>query len=349
MLSFSQPLVLLALPLAILVGVRWHRRPRTSLAFSSAALLHGLPTGRARLAIRLSIGLRVLCVVSLIVSIANPRLPDGATRLPVEGVAIALVCDGSGSMGTTDFPGENNGPAVSRLNAAKRALSNFVQGTTTPNASFPGRAADPIALIVFAAWPTTECPLTLNHSVLLSIMNEVEPRQGLDAGTNIGDAIAEGILRLRSARGTRKVIILLSDGEHNATQPDVLSPLQAAQLAANLQYPIYTIDCGGALSPTAAAEEILQRESGKRSLELVAELTGGRAFAANSEAELIDIYRQLDQLERQPTVSYQYRRYHELGDAFTMLALGALVLLWILEHVIWRKIPGFAGRTAGVA
>src|SRR5262249_52754819 len=153
------------------------------------------------------------------------------------GIAIALVLDVSGSMATPDYAVSPGSPPMSRLDAAKQAFHLFVAGGATADGThFDGRPRDQIALVTFAAVPQTAVPLTHNHSVLLTVLGTQQAKGGLDAGTNVGDAIAEGLIRLDAAGSRRKVLILLSDGEHNINleQPDSpLKPRQAAQLAAN--------------------------------------------------------------------------------------------------------------------
>lgn len=248
-----------------------------------------------------------------------------------------LALDISGSMATPDYG--LNGDSVSRLDAAKAAFRLFVEGGTTAHGHhFPGRPTDQIGLVTFAAIPRTACPLTVNHSVLLHVLDDQKPRVGIDAGTNIGDAIAEGLIRLETAGQDRaKILLLLSDGEHNVgSRPDgPLGPRQAAQLAANLGIPVYTIDCGG--SPTGDTVE--QRRSGQEILSDVARMTNGRAFTANRAEELENVYREIDELERNTIVTFRYRKYHEYGHGCAAAAAIVSVLLGILERTVWRRTP----------
>lgn len=343
-MSFAAPQFLLLLPLAPLVAWWWLRRRLPALRYADLSLVDGLPRGRAAAARRLSAGLRGTIVLGVVLALAGPRLPDESTRLPTEGIAILFACDVSGSMAERDFVWAAGEKPGSRLEAAKRAFALFVDGGEAPDgARFEGRRGDQIGLVTFAAWPHTECPLTLNHAVLLSVLHAQTPKEGgLDAGTNVGDAIAEGLIRLKAAGDRRRVLILLSDGEHNATAdgPDSpYTPLQAAQLAANLKVPVYTIDCGGDPKPDAADEDRKQREEGRAVLRRVADLTNGRSFVANSGTDLREIYEQIDRLERKPIVSFTYRRYHELFPWLTTAAGATLVLLVVLETIVWRRVP----------
>ena len=54
---------------------------------------------------------------------------------------------------------------------------------------------------------------------------------------------------------------------------------------------------------------------------------------------LLEVCVEIDRLEKQEIVSFQYRRYHELYPWFGLAAL-ALVLAWVtLEATVWRRLP----------
>ena len=342
-MTFAHPEFLLLTPLAPLAAWWWARRRRPALRFSDTRLYDGLPRGRARVAVWGGASLRGLALLTLILAAAGPRTPDLRTRLPVEGIAIVLALDVSGSMGTADFSYAPGTAPVSRLDAAKQAFRLFVAGGTAPDGThFDGRPRDQIGLVTFAAVPETACPLTLSHPALLKVADAQEPKVGIDAGTNVGDAIAEGLARLEAAGRRRKVLILLSDGEHNVhvERPDPpLLPRQAANLAAALGVPLYAIDCGGDPRPDATPEEAQQRADGRRVLEAVAAMTGGRVFPANTADELRDVYRQIDALERQPAESFRYRRHHEFYPWCAAAAVGLLATAYLLDRTRWRRIP----------
>jgi len=343
MLGFATPELLAALPLAPLLAWWWLRRRRPALRYPDLRLLAGLPRGRAGLVRRGGALLRGTAVAALVAAAAGPRTPDLKTRLPAEGIAVVLALDVSGSMAAPDFSWADGAPPVSRLDAAKRAFRLFVAGGDGPDGTrFDGRPADQIGLVTFAAVPVAACPLTLNHSVLLKVLDEQQPREGIDAGTNIGDAIAEGVIRLDAAGPRRKVLILLSDGEHNVTREGAnapLKPFEAAHLAEGLGIPVYTVDCGGPPRSDATTEEVRQREDGRRVLEGVAALTGGRAFAANGGADLRAVYQAIDALERRPAESFQYRRYHEYGPWVGAVGLALLAAVQLLDRTVWRRVP----------
>lgn len=339
MITFAEPIWLLAIPLALLAVWLWQRGRKPVLLYSDLSLVEGLPRGRAVWLPAASFTLRIVIPVLLIVAAAGPRTPDARTRLPVEGIAIAMAVDQSGSMAEPDYP-TASGP-VSRIAAAKAAFRLFVEGgEAIDGPKFTGRPDDLLAVIGFAAWPDTICPATLNRPVVLAALETLAPKTGPDAGTNIGDAIAESLIRLESTGPRRKAIVLLSDGEHNIAidrRDPPLTPRQAAQLAADLGIPIYAIDCGG--TPTGEADALRRRAEGRAVLESIARMTGGRAFMADDTDGLRNALSEIDQLERKPAESFVYRRYREWGWLLGFAAAMLLVGLFLVEAIAARVRP----------
>ena len=62
-------------------------------------------------------------------------------------------------------------------------------------------------------------------------------------------------------------------------------------------------------------------------LDAVAELTGGKSFAANNQTELKAAFQQIDQLERVAVASFRYRRYWSFGPWCGGAAAGIVLLL----------------------
>src|SRR5947209_2220451 len=165
---FAHPEFLWLAPLAVPAAWWWARRRRPALRFADVRLFAGRTGGRARRAKWGGAALRGLAVLALVLACAGPRRPDLRTRVPAEGIAIVLVLDVSGSMGTADVDWTPGSPKVARLEAARRAFKLFVAGGDAPDGThFEPRPADQIGLVTLAKVPQTACPLTLNHSVLI--------------------------------------------------------------------------------------------------------------------------------------------------------------------------------------
>jgi Ca-activated chloride channel homolog len=343
-MSFTHLEFLWLTPLAPLVVWWWARRPRTAVRFSDTSLFAGSRGGRAWRAVWCGAALRGLACLAIVLACAGPRLPDLKTRIPANGIAIEMIVDVSGSMADQDFVWTSGSPLISRLEAARKAFKLFVEGGETPDGTiFEPRPSDSIGLVELAVVPESACPLTLNHSVLLQKVDELKPKADLSAGTNIGDAIAEAVIRLDSTKvNRRRIIVLLSDGQHIQSKegPDAMhTPRQAAQLAANLKYPIYTIDCGGILPANAGPDATAEREAGRETMLAVASMTNGRAFTANNGADFLAACKEIGQLEKDTVESFQYRRYFEYYPWCAAAAIVFLLIAHVLERTRWRVVP----------
>ena len=338
--TFANPEFLWLAPAAVAVAWWWARRGRPALRFSDATLFAGPRGRRAWLATWGGAGLRGLAFLALVLACAGPRVPDERTRLPAEAVAVAAVVDVSGSM-KDPVPWAVGKPPVSRLEAAQKSLRLFVAGGEGPDGTkFDPRPSDQIGLIELASVPASVCPLTLNHSVLLKLLDELKLQENLKAGTNVGDAIALAVIRLDAAAGTRaRAVILLSDGQHYKIYDDQLQPREAAQLAANLGYKIYALDAGGDPPPGADPKAREQREEGRQTLRDVAQMTGGRYFEAADGPGMLAAFREIDDLERAPVETFQYRRYFEFYWWFAACAAALLAAAHALDRTLWRVVP----------
>lgn len=336
---FSQPLLLLLLlPVPLLLWWWWRGR-RGSIRIPDAVSLRKLPAGRRRRAFWGGLLLRTLGVICLVIALAGPRWPDEGSRIPAKGMSIAIVLDVSGSMAEKDFSW--HGEKVSRLAAVKKVFHLFVEGGKGPEGKqFQGRPQDLISLVVFATRPETLCPLTLNHDVLLELLEKQKPRviPG-ESRTNIGDAIIWGLKGLKEAGKGRKVMVLLSDGEHNV-EPPALKPRQAAQLAFNFHVPIYVIDAGKeSTNPTDVEDAKINRKRAKKILEEVAKISKGKYFQAQDTDKLLEVSQEIDKLERAKFPSYIYLRYHEGFMWFALAAFVFFVGIHGLEWTFWRRLP----------
>jgi Ca-activated chloride channel family protein len=354
--QFANPWLLLLALVLLPLAAWWLWQRRRTFRLPAAGQLAALASTRARVARWGGILGRVLALLLLVIAAAGPRWPDLRTRIDTEGIAILMLVDVSGSMAEQDF--DWNGQAISRLDAVKRVFRLFVAGAQdTPTgdgadaSALKGRPTDLVGLVTFATRPTTACPLTLSHSVLLRMLDDEMPRSiPGESETNISDGIALALHRLHSAGDRRKVLVLLTDGEHNVPQPrSGWTPRQAAQVAASLEVPIYAIDAGGlTVRPEAAAREgagepaaspAANRAEAIHTLEELARISKGRYFQARDTAALLDACRTIDRLERSNIHSFQYRRYHEGYPWFALASFACLALILALEMTVWRRLP----------
>jgi Ca-activated chloride channel family protein len=274
----------------------------------------------------------------LVVALARPMSGRDPVRNITEGIAIEMVLDRSGSMSA---PMQLHGQSLSRFEAVKQVFSDFVEGD---GGHLSGRPNDLVGLIAFAGFPDTISPLTNSRDALAGLLKELEvvkdPRKD---GTAIGDAIALGAARLKTAeqemrrspanygsyRIKSKIMILLTDGEQNAGSR---SPAQAAVLALEWGIKIYTIGVasgpGGSFAVSSAAL-----------LKNVAEATGGIFRLATNERSLRAVYQEIDRLERSEVEATQYLIVKDYFLPFALAALGLLLLELILSATAVRRLP----------
>jgi Ca-activated chloride channel family protein len=328
---------LLLLPLAVLP---WWRlldgRMRGRVEFSSTGLLAAC-TGSLWVRLRfLPTLLRSLAILLLVACLARPGKADEQTRVFVEGIAIELVVDRSGSMRALDFT--IGGRSVDRLTAVKRVVEEFVAGGD----GLPGRPSDLIGLVAFARHADTLCPLTLDHQHLLAALAAVRmPDEPSEDGTAIGDALAMSVERMRDLEDRReiksRIVILLTDGESNA---GAIEPLMAAEIARAYGVKVYTIGVGTrgfAKVPYQVMGRTILRDEpvsiDEETLRQVAAVTGGEYFRATDTDSLRRIYETIDSLERTRTEQRRYRQFRDFAtEPFRLggVALPPLLLLPLL-------------------
>jgi Ca-activated chloride channel family protein len=231
--------------------------------------------------------LRSIAIIFVVFALARPQVHQVDETLKTEGVDIVLVLDISRSMLAEDIQPAN------RLEIAKEEAHKFIKK----------RPHDRIGLVIFAHNAITQCPLTLDHNVLIRLLNEVQVGKLKVDGTAIGIALGTAINRLIDSSSKSKVIILLTDGENNAGQID---PITAADLAHKFGIRIYTIGIGkGGKVPFPKDDPIAGRSYiytevriDEATLSEIAKRTNGHYFRAFDQGGLQYIYSQIDSLEK---------------------------------------------------
>ncbi|MCC7363368.1 MAG: VWA domain-containing protein [Dehalococcoidia bacterium] len=310
-MEFAEPaaFALAGLAVLVLVPVLWQRR--TSVALPSAGgIARARPTLRMRLLTVLPV-LRVAAVVLLAVAIARPRIGNAETLIPARGVDIALSLDVSSSMTSADLaPGKN------RLETTKDVIREFVRN----------RENDRIGLVVFQQEALALSPPTLDYDALDRMIEDVQSGI-LPDGTGIGVGLSSALNMLRDSAAASRIVILLTDGEHNA---DSITPEEAAGLASALKIKVYTI---GVISPGAPGGIDEDR------LRAIADATGGRYFVADNEQALADVYDEIGRLETSQVGGEVYERFTELAPWFLAAAASVLAVDLLLRATWLRRLP----------
>ena len=281
-----------------------------------------------------------LALLLLLFGLTGPRGVREHREVTGEGLAITLCVDRSGSMLALDLA--DSVVRRSRLDVVKDVVDRFVRGDTT----MAGRRGDLLSIVQFGTHADEVTPPTFDHEYVAEAVEGLEVSAlESERATAIGDALGLAVERLDALRAQDvnqtigdQIIILLTDGESNA---GVLSPLEAAELARALDVRVYTIGAGttSATAPIPMTDPFTGRQRiqnmpvslDMETLKAIAEQTGGQAFRATDQNSLVEIYAEIDALER---TEYQETRWEEVRDDGP-LVLGLGLMVGLLARLLW--------------
>ena len=335
--EFRDPAFLLLLGLAPLVYWLARRSP-SAIRFSSHRIVAQAPSSWRVRILPLPPACLALAAALLAIALAGPRTGDAETRIFREGIAMMLVVDQSGSMNARDFVEDDT--SIDRLAAVKQVLQRFL-GLDGESA---GRPDDLIGLVSFARYADSAAPLTLDHRNLGAILEQTQiVTDPEEDGTAVGEGLALAVERLRRSDAQSKVAIVLTDGVSNVGD---ISPGQAAELAAANDIKVYTVGAGRTgYAPVPVnwrGRQVLQQafvELDERTLQEIAQRTGGRYFHADNLDALSEIYDEIDTLERSEIVELRYMQYEEHYAQFAQGAALCIVLAALLSGSLLRRLP----------
>ena len=278
----------------------------------------------------LPFALRMVALSMLIVILARPQTTDSWQNSEIEGIDIMLAMDVSTSMLAEDLQ-------PNRLEAAKEVAAKFING----------RPSDNIGLTIFAGESFTQCPLTVDHAVLLNLFQGITGEmamQGLiEDGTAIGMGLANAITRLKDSKAKSKVIILLTDGSNNRGD---ISPLTAAEIAKSFGIRVYTIGVGTngnapypVHTPMGIQYVNVPVEIDESTLTQISGITDGHYFRATSNSKLEEIYREIDKLEKTKLNVKEFSKREEEYQLFALIAFLCVLAELLLRHTVLKKIP----------
>ena len=268
---------------------------------------------------------RIVAVALLIVVLARPQSTNSWQNSSTEGIDIMLAMDISTSMLAEDLK-------PNRLEASKDVASSFING----------RQNDNIGLVVFAAESFTQCPLTIDHTVLLNLFKDVQPGVIQD-GTAIGLGLANAVSRIKDSQAKSKVIILLTDGVNNTGE---IAPVTAAEIAKTFGVRVYTIGVGTQGEapypiPTAFGVQYqnIPVEIDEAVLKQIAATTGGQYFRATDNASLKEIYSEIDKMEKTKISVQEFSKKQEEYKNWAILIFVLLLLELFLRNTVLKSIP----------
>lgn len=269
--------------------------------------------------------LRTIALAAIIVAIARPRSSSNFERIDTEGIDIVLALDVSTSMLARDFTPD-------RIGAAKDIAIQFIAE----------RPSDRIGVVVFAGESYTQSPLTTDRATLINLIKEIETGI-IEDGTAIGNGLATAVARLKDSQAKSRVVILLTDGVNNSGE---ISPQMAAEIAKTYGIRVYTIGVGAegtapypVMTPFGVDIQQVEVQIDEPLLQDIAQQTEGKYFRATDNTKLLEIYGEINKMEKNKTLVDSFPIYQELFMKFALVALAAIVLELLLRMFVTKQIP----------
>ena len=322
-------LLLLIIPYLIWY-VMYRKKSEPTLRMSDTFAFNYAPKSwRVRL-MPLQLLLRIVTFTLIVIVMARPQTSNSWKNKSVEGIDIMLAIDVSTSMLAEDLK-------PNRIEAAKAVASEFIIG----------RPNDNIGLSIFAGEAFTQCPMTTDHASLLNLLQNVRTdiaaRGLISDGTAIGMGLANAVTRLKGSKAKSKVVILLTDGSNNMGD---ISPMTAAEIAQSLGIRVYTIGVGTNKvapypMPVAGGVQYVNMpvEIDTKMLADIAAATEGDFYRATNTAELKNIYKEIDRLEKSKLHVKKFSKRYEAYQPFALAAAISLLLEILLRITVFRRIP----------
>ncbi len=332
-MTFHSPayLLLLALIIPYLIWyLLYHQKTMPSLRVDTTHAFWHAPKSFRQHLTHLPLILRLICYVCAVIALARPQTTNNWSTSHTEGIDIMLCMDVSTSMLAEDLK-------PNRIEAAKQVAIEFISG----------RPDDNIGLTLFAGEAFTQCPMTVDHAVLLNLLNgmRVDMAQNgmIEDGTAIGMGIANALTRLKDSKAKSKVVILLTDGTNNCGE---ISPNTAADIAKSFGIRVYTIGVGTngtARYPMPVAGHIeyinVPVEIDTKSLASIARTTDGEFYRATNTKKLHEVYQQIDQLEKTKMNVKKYSKKYEAYGLFMLISSLSLILELLVSNTILKRLP----------
>jgi Ca-activated chloride channel family protein len=269
-------------------------------------------------------GARALAITLIIIILARPQVTDRFQNVSTEGIDIVLALDISGSMLARDFKPD-------RLEASKNVAVEFISG----------RPYDRIGLVVFSGESFTQCPVTTDHAVLVNLLREIQSGM-IEDGTAIGNGLATAVNRIKESEAKSKVVILLTDGVNNRGE---IAPATAAGIAKTFGVRVYTIGVGTqgvapypVQTPFGVQYQNMPVEIDEEVLIDIAESTGGKYFRATDNDKLLQVYGEIDKLEKSKIDVRQFSRKQEKFLLPALIAFALLLLEILARNILFRNL-----------
>jgi len=233
--------------------------------------------------------------------------------------------------------------APSRMEAAKRSLGLMVSQLQ----------GDRVGIVAFAGRAFLQCPLTLDVDAARMFLDAVGVGTAPVPGTAVGDAVRTALARFPRGAQTKKIIVLLTDGEDHDS-----NPIGAAEEAKKAGAVIFAVglgtpqgevlrerDASGGLTGFKKDEkgETVMSRLDEATLARMAEITGGKYWRGGDDSVITALVSEVSSMAKAALSSGTYRVQEDRYQWFLLLAVLALMLEFLVSlrrghwGLVWRE------------
>lgn len=266
-------------------------------------------------------------IAFLFVGLANPKIGTQLGTIKREGVDVVFAIDVSKSMLATDI-------APNRIEKAKRIVSETLNALT----------GDRVGMITYAATAFPQLPITTDYGAARMFLKGVNTDMMSSQGTAIVEAIKLATTYFDVEAETRRILVLISDGEdHSDSNASALvelakqSSIQIIAIGTGTEAgaPIPENSLTGGFKKDAEGNVVISKLN-RTVLEEIASQTGGLYLSASDTEKTVDAIKSyLAQLDKTAFETQTYSNYKDQFQWFIAIGLALLLIESILPS---RKI-----------
>jgi Ca-activated chloride channel family protein len=259
----------------------------------------------------------LLALSSVVVALARPARVE---KVPRERATVILAIDTSLSMMATDVRPD-------RLRAAQSAARTFLD-------SLPPKIN--VGLVSFNGVATVDVPPTTDRARVLDAIDRLELGERTAIGEGIFASLKAIELAPRAAGDDPNAavparIVLMSDGKTTYGRPDDVGAAKAKEEKVPVNTIAFGTDNGEIIIPGEVAPVPVDVD--REALEKIADATGGKAYTAETQGQLREVYRNIGS-----SVGFT-EEFREIGLWFVGVALGLMFLSSILSLAWFSRLP----------
>jgi Ca-activated chloride channel family protein len=263
-----------------------------------------------------------LCLLILV--LMRPQYGLKFEKVTRKGQEILIALDISLSMQAQDV-------GMSRFEHAKREIVHLIENLE----------GDRVGLVIFSGSAYLQCPLTIDYSALKLFLEDINVGMLSLPGSNLSEAIKVARESFNKKRKSRKVLIILSDGEYFEGDP-----VNEAREAFKEGISIYTVGLGtksGEPLPIKDEkgnvlefkkdkdEKVVLSKLNELGLKNMAKMTGGEYYFSNERQMVMnDLYKDISSQERKEMEDKMFQRYIDRYQFFLAIIFILLLLDFIL-------------------